>query len=38
LAAKRKELEDKIRLAEENHDEELENQLLAEMNELIKQK
>lgn len=36
VESKRKELEAAIRLAEENHDEELENRLLAEMNELIR--
>ena len=38
LVAKQKDLEERIREAEENHDEDLENQLLAEMNELIRKK
>ena len=38
LAVRQKELEEKIREAEENHDEELENRLLAEMNDLIRKK
>ena len=38
LVAKQKDLEERIREAEENHDEDLENRLLAEMNELIRKK